>query len=175
MIIIIGILISIFFFWFIPEKSDSYSEPQEVLSAIDKNLLLIPAYKINDEALFFFINEKNNLGATFVRKGSLGWKAEILTSSPMYKNGGYEHLSGYQVHGENLIYGLIRNGDDRLIKVNENNAVILNLVMLPPSNVREYELEGLYLWYYKGDTILNEGEIELLNINTGEQLDTIDL
>ena len=41
----------------------------------------------------------------------------MLTWSPMDNKGGYENLSGYQGHCENLIYVLIRNGNDRLIKV----------------------------------------------------------
>ena len=48
-------LILIAVIWVTSAKSDSYSEPQEALFAIDNGLLLIPSYKINDKALFFFI------------------------------------------------------------------------------------------------------------------------
>lgn len=53
--VFIGLLLFIFLIWFIPETSDSYSEPQEALLAFDKDLLLIPGNKINGDALFFFI------------------------------------------------------------------------------------------------------------------------
>ncbi|WP_017380968.1 hypothetical protein [Paenisporosarcina sp. TG-14] len=79
--VFIGILIFIFLIWFIPEKSDSYSEPQEALLAFDKDLLLIPGNKINGDALFFFIKDKNHLGATFVKEGIFGWKTGMLTWS----------------------------------------------------------------------------------------------
>lgn len=171
----IVILIFISVFWVKLEKSDSYSEPHEALFAIDKNLLLISAYKINDKALFFFIKDKNNLGATYVQKSPFGWKSGMLTCSPMNNERSYETLSGYQGHGENLIYGLIKHGDDRLIQIGENTATILNLAMLSPSEVAKYRLEGLYIWYFESDTFLNEGEIKLINKNTKDVLDIINL
>jgi hypothetical protein len=92
----------------------------------------------------------------------------------MDNNRSYENLNSYQVHGENLIYGLIRQGDDRLVQIGENHATILDLAMLPPSEVEKLRLEGLYIWYFESDKPLNEGEIKLLNKDTGEELDTID-
>jgi hypothetical protein len=172
---VIVILIFISIFWVISEKSDSYSEPQEALFAIDKDLVLIPSYKINDKALFFFFKDKNNLGATYVQEGLFGWNAGMLTWSSMDNDRSYEKLNGYQGHGENLIYGLIRHGDERLIQIGENNATILSLSMLSPSEVEKFRLEGLYLWYFESEIPLNEGEIKLININTGEEIDSIDL
>lgn len=43
----------------------------------------------------------------------------------------YENLSGSQGQGENLIYGLIRHGHERLVQINEEQGTILNLAMLP--------------------------------------------
>lgn len=63
------IVIFITVIWLFSEKSSSYSEPQEAILAAEKDLVLIPAYKINSNALFFFIKDKNNLGATYVGKG----------------------------------------------------------------------------------------------------------
>ena len=81
-----------------------------------------------------FIKNTNNLGAAYVQKGLFGWKAEMLTWSPMDNERSYENLNGYQGYGENLIYGLIRQGNERLVQIGENHATILNLAaMLPPS------------------------------------------
>ena len=164
------ITILIVVIWVMSEKSDSYSEPQEALFAVDNDLSLIPSYNINDKALFFFIKGADNLGAAYSRKGLFGWKAEMLTWSPMDNERSYENLNSYQVHGENLIYGLIRHGDDRLVQIGENRATILDLaIMLPPSEVEKLRLEGLYIWYFESDKPLNGGEIKLLNKDTGEE------
>ena len=169
------ILILIAVIWVTSAKSDSYSEPQEALFAIDNDLLLIPSYKINDKALFFFIKNTNNLGAAYVQKGLFGWNAEMLTWSPMDNERSYENLNGYQGYGENLIYGLIRQGDERLVQIGENHATILDLVaMLPPSEVEKLRLDGLYIWYFESDSPPNGEEIKLLNKNTGEELDSIE-
>ncbi|WP_124070767.1 aspartyl-tRNA synthetase [Filibacter tadaridae] len=160
--------------WVIAEKSDSYSEPQEALFAADHDLTLIPGYKINDKALFFFIKGTNNLGAAYVQKDLFGWKADILTWSPMDSKRSYENLSGSQGQGENLIYGLIRHGDDRIVQIGEDRATILNLAMLPLSEVEKLRLEGLYIWYFEGDKLPGGGEIKLLNKDTGKELGTMD-
>ncbi|GAB0166962.1 hypothetical protein LSPCS325_03990 [Lysinibacillus sp. CTST325] len=118
------IVIFITVIWLFSEKSSSYSEPQEAIFAVEKDLELIPGYKINSNALFFFIKDKNNLGAIYARKGLWGWKAEFLTWGPMDHNRNYEKLNGYQGHGENLIFGLIKDGDNRLLQLDDKNATI---------------------------------------------------
>ena len=161
--------------WVISEKSISYSEPQEAILAVEKDLVLIPAYKLNRNALFFFIKDKNNLGATYVREGLFGWKAEFLSWSPMNLERNYEDLNGQQGHGEHLIFGLIKDGDDRLIQLGDQSAKILNLEVLPTEIVAEYELTGLSIWYFEIDTALEEDKIKLINKTTEEVIEEIDL
>ncbi|MEY9978679.1 aspartyl-tRNA synthetase [Lysinibacillus sp. RC79] len=170
---VIAIFITVI--WLVSDKSISYPEPQEAIFAVEKDLELIPAYKINSNALFFFIKDKNYLGATYARKGLWGWKAEFLTWEPMDHNINYEKLNGYKGHGENLIFGLIKDGDDRLLQLDDKNATILNLEMLPTEVVEEYQLKGLYIWYFESDTALEEGTIKLINKTTEKVLDEIDL
>ena len=64
------------------------------------------------------------------KEGLFGWKARMFTWSPMDNKRNYQKLNGYQDDGENLIYGLIKDGDDRLIKIDENKARIINLAKL---------------------------------------------
>ncbi|MFT9818431.1 aspartyl-tRNA synthetase [Lysinibacillus sp. NPDC056185] len=170
---VIAIFITVI--WFVSDKSISYPEPQEAIFAVEKDLALIPAYKINSNALFFFIKDKNNLGATYVRKGLWGWKADFLAWGPMDNKRNYEKLNGYQGYGENLLFGLIKDGDDRLLQLDDKNATILNLEMLPAEVLEEYQLKGLYIWYFESDTALEEGTIKLINKSTEEVLDEIDL
>lgn len=173
--VLIVILISIFAVWFFLEKENSYSEPQEAIIAIEKDLLLIPAYKLNDDALFFFIKDKNNLGTTYVQEGLLGWKAGILTWSSMDNKRNYDEFNGYESHGESLIFGLIKFEEERIVKMDDNNAKFLMLdVMLPSEIVEEYQLEDLCIWYFENDTVPEEKTIQLIN-NSGEVLDTISL
>ena len=161
--------------WLISEKSISYSEPQEAILAVEKDLELIPAYKINNNSLFFFIKDQNNLGATYVREGLLGWKAEFLTWSSIDINRNDENLKGYQRYGENLLFGLIKNGNDRLLQLDDKSATILSLEILPTEVVEKHQLKGLYIWYFESDTALNEGTVKLINKNTKEVIDEIDL
>lgn len=62
--LLVAVIIAIV--WVLSEKPNSYSEPQEALFEIDNDLLLIPAYKLNDKALFFFIKNEENLGTVYV-------------------------------------------------------------------------------------------------------------
>lgn len=173
---IVPVAIIIVVVWGIIEKSDSYSEPQEALFANDNDLLLIPGYKMNGRALFFFIKNENDLGAAYVQKDLFGWKADLLTWSPMDSERNYDsdHLNGIQGQGENLFYGLIKHGDDRIVQVGEERADILNLAMLPTKEIENFRLEGLYIWYLESDQPLDSGEIKLLDEDTGEELDSAD-
>ena len=163
-----------FLIWLMSEKSSSYSEPSEALFASDQDMVLIPGYKKDDEALYFFIKDKNYLGATYGKKGLFGWKAGMLTWGSTDFKVSSDNLNGSSEHGENLIYGLIKNGDERIIKMGEHEAKLLNLEMLPNSIVLEYQLQDMYIWYFESETALDRGEIKLLNKSTGEQLDSVD-
>lgn len=148
------------------------SEPQEALLSVDDDLLLIPSYQLKDKALFFFIKNTNNIGAAYVEKGLFGWSAQMLTWGQMDMERGYEKLDDLKGHGDSLIYGLIRNGDERLVKIGESYATILELaVILPPSEVEKYRLEGLFIWYFESHTSPNEEKITLINKITQEELD----
>lgn len=169
---VIAIFITVI--WGISEKSISYPEPQEAIFAVEDDLVLISAYKINGNALFFFIKDKNNLGATYVQKGLFGWKAEFLSWSPMDYERNYDNLNGIQGHGENLVFGLIKDGDERLIQLEGKNAKILELEMLPSKVVEENQLNGLYIWFFESETALGEGKIKLINKTTEEVIEEID-
>lgn len=158
--------------WAYAESQDSYSEPHKAIQAVDKDLKLIPAYKLGDESLYFFIKDKTNLGATKVRKGIFGWKSGEFTWGPLDPGRDYEKLQGIQGHGEGLVYGLIRNGDEKVVTVDGHEASIVNLSLLSPSVVKEYQLEGLYLWYFESDT---HEQVKLLRKDTQEIIDSVDL
>ncbi|MEB1808558.1 MAG: hypothetical protein LPK26_14920 [Bacillaceae bacterium] len=68
-----------------------------------------------------------------------------------------------QGYGDYLVYGLIKNGADYRIEVNEKDAVILPFAMLPPEKVKANELENMYLWYYENEEPLHHGRIEFIN------------
>ncbi|WP_456270971.1 aspartyl-tRNA synthetase [Bacillus sp. AK031] len=171
----VAIVIILIVLWVFNEQKDSYSEPHDAINAVDKELLLIPAFKAEDESLYFFIKDKNNLGAVKVRKGLTGWKTGMFSWSPMDSKRKYEELGGYQGHGENLIYGLIRNGDQRLVTVDGQEAEFLNLAMLPPSLQKEYNVEGLYLWYFESDEDTDHEELKLLNKDSHTVIQSINL
>lgn len=46
--------------------------------------------------------------------------------------------------------------------------------MLPPSVVEEYQLEGMYIWYFEKETGLDGGEIQLINKYSKEQIDSLE-
>ena len=121
------ILILVFvFIWGMAERASSYSEPSEALLASDEDMVLIPGYKKDDEALYFFIKNKNHLGATYVKNGLFGWKTGVSTWGSLDFNASSDNLSSYSGYGENLIYGLINKGDERIIKMGEHEAKLLN-------------------------------------------------
>ncbi|PIJ96211.1 hypothetical protein GAG94_02110 [Lysinibacillus sphaericus] len=88
----------------------------------------------------------------------------MLTWDPMDKERGYEKLDHLKGHSDSLIYGLIRNGDEQLIKIGERYATILDLAVIPPpSEVEKYQLDGLFIWYFESHTPPNEEEITRIN------------
>lgn len=158
--------------WAYAESQDSYSEPHKAIQAVDKDLRLIPVYKIGDEFLYFFIKDKTNLGAARVRKGIFGWRSGMFTWGPLDPDRDFEKLQGIQGHGEGLVYGLIRNGDERVVTVDGQEASMVNLSLLSPSVVKEYQLEGLYVWYFESDA---HAQVKLLRKDTREIIDSVDL
>ncbi|WP_044022265.1 hypothetical protein [Bacillus sp. SG-1] len=161
--------------WGYREQQQSYKEPSQAIQASEEGLLLIPAYKRDDKSLYFFIKDRNNLGSTYAHKGMFGWKSDFFTWGSMDPNRNYEQLWGFQVHGENLVYGLIRLGTEQTVMVDNQEAQLLNLAMLPPSVVEDYQLEGLFLWYFEKEDQSEYKQVKLLQRDTQEIIQTIDL
>lgn len=175
-----GAFIALFFIagslvhWFLFENSNSYKCPTQALLSADEDVILIQAYKMNDKSLFFFIKNQDQLGASYIHKGLFGWQLEHLAWSPFDTNITDNHLNGYQGYGDNLIYGLMTNGDDQIVTLNNDVAQILNLEMLPAQVVEQYHLNGLYLWYIENDHLAEkEGEIKLVDKYSDEVLDVV--
>ena len=166
-------LAGVLLIWFFSENSNSYTKPEEALLAVEEDLVLIPAYKIDDEALFFFMKNHEQLGASYIHRGLFGWKVGHLDWCYFDRNVGDNQLNGYHGYGDILIYGLMTNGDDQIVTMNNDVAYMLNLEMLPAQIVDEYQLNGLYLWYIKSDRVMDEGEIKLVNKYSNEVIDLI--
>lgn len=146
----------------------SYSEPQEALMNAEDGLVLIPAYTVNDESLFFFI-KNSNLGASFVQKGLFGWKSGLLTYSQM-REVTLDKLNGVRGHGDNLIYGLVAK--ENYIKVNGKRAEHVYLdIKLDIEIVKKNSLENTAIWYFVIDTSREQNMIELFDADTDERLD----
>ncbi len=162
------LLLTFCIMWLFAEKSMSYSEPQEALMNAEDGLVLIPAYKFNDESLFFFI-KNSNLGASFIQKGLFGWKSDWLTYSQMGEIT-LDKINGVKGHGDNLIYGLVAKGN--YIKVNGIQAEHLYLdIKLDTDVVKQYSLENTTIWYFVRDTSREQNNIELFDTDTDERLD----
>ncbi|GKV70134.1 hypothetical protein NCCP2716_26320 [Sporosarcina sp. NCCP-2716] len=151
--------------------SDAYGEPEEALAAYDPSLLLIPAYQLDDRALYFFINDRNGFGATYVRKGLFGWKNEFLSWSSLDQKRKYDGFGSVQGHGGTLVYGLTRHGEEWRFEVDGEDAEILNLETLPAEQVQTYRLEGLSVWYAETEEQLDDPEIIYYEKETGEELE----
>ncbi len=164
-------LIALFSMWSISESRVSYEEPQEALLAEDEDLVLIPTYKTQDEALFFFIENENNLGAAMVFKNLLGWKADFRTWSPFNEITTEEKVGGYQIHGERVIFGLMKDGDDQAMMINNIPAATIALEISLPNKADNDELNGLYLWYYETDNLETITSLSLVNRSTNKEID----
>ncbi|WP_421378263.1 aspartyl-tRNA synthetase [Bacillus salacetis] len=173
--VILLISIGLLSAWGYNEQKISFAEPNEAILSTNKGLVLIPAYKNDDRSLFFFIKDKNNLGAAVAHKGVFGWKSGMSAWSPFNKRGDYETFGGYQGYGDQLIYGLIRNPEKKIIMADDREAAMLNLEMLPQSVVKEYNLKDLYLWYFESENTLNIEQLKLLQKDTQEVIQSIDL
>lgn len=167
-------LISLFTIWSISENKISYEEPQEALLAENKNLILIPAYKIQDEALYFFIKESNNIGAAMVKKGLFGWKSDYLVWSTTVDTITDEQIRGYQTYGEEIIFGLMKNGQDLTVMIDDIPAGKINLEASLYNSSVEMDLKNVYLWYFKKDDLsnINDQQLHLVNQHTYEKLDS---
>lgn len=155
------------------EYQQSYPEPQQALFATDPHLILIPAYKIGNEALFFLFKKERYFGAAQLERSLFGWKPPMITYSPLGDIDAYDKLSGYQGYGDRLIYGLIPDGARYEVDVDDEQARVLPLAMLPQDEVEALGLEGFSLWYYESTKALRAGTIYLLEDDTGEVVDEL--
>ncbi|MBN8192967.1 aspartyl-tRNA synthetase [Bacillus sp. NTK074B] len=169
------VVIALTSLWAYAEHQDSYSDPHVAILSEDSKLLLIPAYKLGDESLYFIIKSKHNLGAVYAHEGLLGWKSGMLTWGPIDPDRKFDMLEGHKGHGDHLIYGLFKKGDERVVKVDDQQATILNLALLSPEAVKEYHLEDVYLWYFEKDPDRTYHQIKLVEKETDEDLQIIDL
>lgn len=80
-----------------------------------------------------------------------------------------------QGHGGRLTYVLIqiKDGDNRSVQMNRNNAVLLNLEMLPFKTVEAYELEDTFIWYFETDTPIDKRDIQLIDNDTRDVIDSL--
>ncbi|PFA63065.1 aspartyl-tRNA synthetase [Bacillus sp. AFS015802] len=161
--------------WAYAEDQNAYSEPYEAILAEDNGLLLIPAYKTEEKSLYFFMKNKHNLGAVYAHEGFFGWKSGMLTWGPITPDRKFDRLEGIKGHGENLIYGLINKGEERIVKVDDENATILYLSSLSPEVVKEYDLEGVSLWYFEKDPESTYNQVQLVEKEGDEVIQSIDL
>ncbi|MFD1032883.1 aspartyl-tRNA synthetase [Metaplanococcus flavidus] len=174
-LIVLGIvLVSIFTIWSISQNKISYEEPQEALLAENKNLILIPAYKKQGEALYFFIKDSNNIGAAMVKKGLFGWKSDYLVWSTTVDTITDEQIRDYQTYGEEIIFGLMKNGQDLTVMIDDMPSGKINLEVSLYKESVEMDLKNVYLWYFETDNLsnINELQLHLVNQNTNEKLDS---
>lgn len=172
LIVLSIVLISLFSIWSISESKISYEEPQEALLDENDELVLIPTYKTPDEALFFFIENQNDLGAVMVYKNIFGWKTDFRTRSSMNSLITEERIGGYQTHGDKIIYGLMKGGDNRVIMVDNVPAITINLEVMLLDESGNEDLNGLYLWYYETDNLTKLKSLSLVDRSTNEEIDT---
>lgn len=167
------IVLSAFIVWSISESEASYKEPQEALLAENEDLVLIPAYVTQDEALFFFIRNETSLGAAKVYKNLWGWKSDFLTWGPFNSITTGEKIGGYQIHGDEVIFGLMQKGDERVVMLNNTPAPAIPLELSLPDEIDNEHLSDLSLWYFETDELANESSLTLVERNTNEEIDTL--
>lgn len=167
------IVLSAIVIWSISESEASYEEPQEALLAENEDLVLIPAYVTQDEALFFFIRNETSLGAAKVYKNLWGWKSDFLTWGPFNSITTGEKIGGYQIHGDEVIFGLMEKGDKRVVMLNNTPAPAIPLELSLPDEIENDHLSDLSLWYFETDELANESSLTLVERNTNEEIDTL--
>ncbi|TDL82451.1 hypothetical protein [Peribacillus frigoritolerans] len=155
-----------FVIWSMTEISQSFDEPLEALQDTKHDMeVVIPAYKINDEALYFFIDQNNQLGTAFLKEGIYGWKTGAISANPRQKMKADQKLIDYHVYDDSMIYGLLSD-DEGALEVNVNGAPARTLeigVMLEQDLAQKYNLEDKILWYYQEKKPVPEGGKTLKN------------
>ncbi|MGR9050442.1 hypothetical protein ACQ4XT_17560 [Halobacillus faecis] len=159
--------------WAAIGKSDAYVEPEEALHATEKGLTLIPVKQLNGEAFFFFIKDDLHIGAVKVQKSLFGWEAGMFSFNPLNRGRMGERLNRIFVHGDDLLYGVIRKGDERSVKVGNDKATMLDVTaVLPESEWIKHQWKGLYIWYIEKD-LHSHNEIELIHRQDREVIDSM--
>ncbi|BCB03951.1 hypothetical protein [Bacillus sp. KH172YL63] len=170
-----GIIITFACFWLYRDYQDSYPQPHQAIQEEESDLQLITAYKTNGKSLHLFIKNHDHLGAAYAHEGIFGWKSDMLTWGPMDQSIDRHKLSGMKSHGDSILYGLIRDGGDHAVKIDHQSAVVINLSLLHPKVVEEYDLEGLYLWYFEKDPDVTYEIIQLERKDTDEIVDEVNI
>lgn len=174
LIVLLCLLIVFFGIWLIVDFNLSYAEAETALEIPEGDYVVVQAYERNGEALFFIFNEHKDMGAKYVSKGWFGWK----TGESTWVGLNDVHLDkfyGYSELYDQLIFGLLENMDDKKVLVNGQQANVLNLDGSPDDLVEEFGLQDLTIWYVELEDDLEEGFIELIDEETGEVLDQMEI
>ncbi|RLQ94241.1 hypothetical protein [Falsibacillus albus] len=155
---------------FVKERSVSFTEPEKALKNVDEDILAsISAEEKGDQALYFFIDSKHNLGAAKLHKGLLGWKVIQSRISPVRTNLPNDILSNIATEGD-LVYGLLPNEENQSIKVNGIDAKWIDLQSKLGVKAVQYHVDQLALWYFQGKDSTQKNVI-LFNEETKKKLD----
>ncbi|MBX0356725.1 hypothetical protein [Halobacillus sp. Nhm2S1] len=160
--------------WMMVGKAGAYDEPEEALHATEEGLTLIPVQQVDKEALFFFIKDDRHIGAAKVQKGIFGWKAGMMSMNLLDTERIGGELNRLFVHGDDLVYSLVRKGDERSVKVGDEKATMLNVKSLLPEESEFIKLRwnDLYVWYIE-KSFHSHKEIKLLHKPDGEVIDSM--
>ncbi|WP_146813411.1 hypothetical protein [Halobacillus faecis] len=169
-----GTILLLLAVWMMVGKAGAYDEPGEALHATEEGLTLIPVQQVDGEALFFFIKDDRHFGAAKVQKGIFGWKAGMMSMNPLDRERIGEELNRLFVHGYDLVYSLVRKGDERSVKVGDEKATMLNVKSLLPEESEWIKLrwKDLYVWYIE-KPFHSDNEIKLLHKPDGEVIDSM--
>ena len=150
---------------------ETYDEPNEAVFAKFGKVELIPGYVINDKGLFFVFEQDHLIGYVTVRESLFGWKIdEDHTEIGTLSIKEIEQFSVSVMYDDSMAVGLFK----------QENAVLLvdgQIAQNYPlaGNEEFQEVEDVFLWWHERDDDEKTITLQLLDDETGEVLEQLEI
>jgi len=152
------------------ESQISFSDPLDVINQTSNHIdaseakAIFPAYQINGEALYFYVNKHDNIVAVQLTKGIMGWKLKSAStgSGLNIRESISGPFNGYNRSGT-FIFGLASEEVVR-VEVNDVNASVVPLDFY----FQEVNPNTNKLWYSNIDKDANDISLRAFNSSNTE-------
>lgn len=155
----------------------AYRYPNEAVMAFleDDSAVLIPKEVLGKEAMYFVLNDQNQILQAFAKKDFWGWKAYLSVSSPFEYRHETERYSVNRFSYGEFNYGILKVPDvelDLIVSLGDEIARLWPLQMA--EELRNKGLDDVYIWFVDSDENLEDEKVNIIDQERNVVLEELD-